>query len=251
MFCREYPQRTTNEKISQTVRQFLEEHISQFCGIQDLWKVKFRGCINKKTHLSAQNSFHYEDFSNTSDPYSNFNFYVRHSGKKQEKLMILGSEVKCPQCNKHPATNGRIVCESCIDELYNKSRPKSDKDVLIPNDGIFVTADRADRPATIDLGGLINRPRRTANPNADAPAHVVDTETVRGGEGNIPTIDWANVAARVTERVAERVRGVAENPAAEIYRTRFDPFDPIEETWDAEPVAVDEQVDVTAEDDNG
>lgn len=225
MFCREYPQKSTNPIVSQTIRQFLEKNIADFCKIEDRWKIKYRGCINGKTHISAENSVHYEDFINTADSFSNSNYFVRHIGKKPEKMITLGYAVKCPVCNKNLANLGRIICDDCYRSMDQQSVKKEKKfKMAMPdpygyeifaNEPVLTTADTAVARADVELenGNTIRtvhtaeggeRPRR-----AFAPQYVTafEVEAVRGGIGYVAAQAGVN-GEDLTERTVRLINEI-------------------------------------------
>ena len=108
IFSRQYPQNYNNADVSKATRELLEETMSNFCGIDNIW-VLSKNSANKGQEYNFPYSMAYNDI-----PYQ-FTTMIKHKTRigitsKPE----IGEEVACPICgDAHDHNAYYCLCERC------------------------------------------------------------------------------------------------------------------------------------------
>lgn len=86
IFCRQYPKTYSNDSVADSVRSLLEECVSNFCQIPNLWIKKNNGAKRDYEYKNDPSSAHYDDVPNNNTVYVRSKF-----NRNPVKKIIAGS----------------------------------------------------------------------------------------------------------------------------------------------------------------
>lgn len=123
IFSRQYPQDYFNNEVADATRGMLEEKISEFCDIDNIW-LKSSNKENRSVDYEYPYSMAYNDIPRNST------VMIRHKAQPETThRTMIGGEVMCPICNKynnnfynHTILCDEIRCEHEEEEVVKKNK---------------------------------------------------------------------------------------------------------------------------------
>lgn len=142
IFSRQYPQDYNNADVAKYTRELLEENMSKFCDINNIWKIS-RNKSLKGTHYHFPYTMAYNDI-----PYQETSMIKHKYHDEVTHMMTIGGAVPCPVCGTfNISDNYSCLCQDC---RTNIKKQLSDVQKII-NDNINIAVANVISPDAISI----------------------------------------------------------------------------------------------------
>ena len=102
-----------DKSLAADIRGIMQKIVSELWNVPNYWSIeKGTDACRKVTESYGP---HYRDYLHYND--CNVSYMKRIDGYKNEKIVVIGSEIICPSCGKTHGTEDNIFCDDCNENI--------------------------------------------------------------------------------------------------------------------------------------